>query len=115
MKDIAILLTSLTLISGISWFFFSKDKKKDEENQESGDLEKLEVNISGMHCAGCAAGIEATLKMVSGIKYAAVNFATSKGEFLYDPSKITKQQIIEKIKELGYDASIDLESFEKKS
>ncbi|MFN3788414.1 MAG: cation transporter [Sulfurihydrogenibium azorense] len=115
MKDIAFLLTSLTLISGISWFFFSKDKKKDEENQESGDLEKLEVNISGMHCAGCAAGIEATLKMVSGIKYAAVNFATSKGEFLYDPSKITKQQIIEKIKELGYDASIDLESFEKKS
>ncbi|WP_028950711.1 cation transporter [Sulfurihydrogenibium subterraneum] len=115
MKDLTVLLTSLTIISGISWFFFSKDKKKEEENQESGELEKLEVNISGMHCAGCAAGIEATLKLVSGIKSATVNFATSKGEFLYDPSKIKKEQIIEKIKELGYDASLDLESFEKKS
>lgn len=38
MKDIVVLLTSLTLVSGISWFFFSKDKKKEEENQESGEL-----------------------------------------------------------------------------
>ncbi|MGC9188992.1 MAG: cation transporter, partial [Sulfurihydrogenibium sp.] len=115
MKDLAVLISSLTLISGISWFFFSKDKKKDEENSQSGEFEKLEVNISGMHCAGCAAGIEATMKLMEGVKSASVNFATSKGEFVYDPSKVKKDDIIAKIKELGYDASIDLESFEKKS
>nr|BAU79862.1 putative copper-transporting ATPase Ran1 [uncultured Aquificaceae bacterium] len=114
MKDLAVLVSSLTLISGISWFFFSKDKKKEEVDQ-SDNLEKLELNISGMHCAGCAAGIEATLKLIDGIKSASVNFATSKGEFLYDPTKVKKEDIIVKIKELGYDASIDWESFEKKS
>lgn len=114
MKDLTVLASSLALISGISWFFFSKDKKK-EEIEQSGDLERLELNISGMHCAGCAAGIEATLKLMDGVKSASVNFATSKGEFLYDPSKIKKEDIILKIKQLGYDASIDLENFEKKS
>ncbi|WP_297889466.1 heavy metal-associated domain-containing protein [Sulfurihydrogenibium sp.] len=115
MKDFAVLISSLTVISGISWFFFGKGKKKEEQTEQSGELEKLELNISGMHCAGCAAGIEATLKLMDGIKYVSVNFATSKGEFLYDSSKVKKEDIISKIKELGYDASIDFESFEKKS
>jgi cation transport ATPase len=47
-------------------------------------------------------------------KEASVNFATSKGVFTFDPTKIIKQQIVDKIKELGYDASFDLENFEKK-
>ncbi len=68
-----------------------------------------------MHCAGCAAGIEGTLKGVEGILTASVNFATSKGYFEYDTSKISKEEIIEKIRQLGYDASVDIESSEKKS
>jgi copper chaperone CopZ len=46
-------------------------------------------------------------------KEISVNFTTSKGVLTFDPTKITKQQIVDKIKELGYDASFDLENFEK--
>jgi len=115
MKDFTILSISLSLIGGISWFFFGKKSNQEKNESLSDGLETIQLNISGMHCAGCAAGIEATLKMMDGIKEASVNFATSKGIFTFDPTKITKQQIVDKIKELGYDASFDLENFEKKS
>ncbi|SNZ10555.1 Cu2+-exporting ATPase [Persephonella hydrogeniphila] len=115
MDKIAVLSLSMAMIGGISWFFFgNKDDGKKPENS-SEKIKKVELNISGMHCAGCVAGIEATLKATEGVITASVNLATSKGVFEYDPSKISKEQIIQKIKDLGYDASEDLQNFEKKS
>ncbi|WP_457639774.1 cation transporter [Persephonella sp.] len=116
MDKVAVLSISMAVIGGIGWFFFGKkDSGSKDTSRSEGKTEKIELNISGMHCAGCVAGIEATLKNTEGIVSASVNLTTSKGIFEYDPSKITKEEIISKIKELGYDASEDLESFEKKS
>lgn len=115
MKDFIVIGISVFLIGGISWFFFGKKSGVRKSEESSEELETVQLNISGMHCAGCAAGIEATLKMMNGIKEASVNFATSKGIFTFNPKKIDKEQIVHKIKELGYDASFDLENFEKKS
>lgn len=113
--DILVLISSLSLIGGISWFFFGGKKKESEDETFTGDLETVEFNITGMHCAGCAAGIEATVKLLDGVKTASVNFGTSKGIFTFDPSKVKKEDIINKIRELGYDVSLNLEDFEKKS
>ncbi len=116
MEKIAVLSASLFLIGGIGWFFFGKkDKKSKSDTDISEKKEKIELNVSGMHCAGCAAGIEGTLKGLEGIISASVNFATSKAYVEYDPAKISKEDIVSKIKELGYDASVDVESIEKKS
>jgi len=110
-----LLIASLSLFFslGIIKFFFGdkKQEKKESPTQE----ETLELNISGMHCAGCSAGIEGTLNAVEGITQAKVNFATGKGVFKYDPEKISPQVIIAKIQELGYSVSADLDELEKKS
>ena len=114
-----VLLSSLPVIFGVGIFFFGKKKKNTKINTSSdtpaSSEEILELQIGGMHCAGCAAGIEGTLKGLDGIIEAKVNFATSKGLFKYNPAKITKAQIISKINELGYSASEALEEIEKKS
>ena len=117
MEKMAVLSASLFLIGGISWFFFGKKENKDKnvDIESSENTEKIELNVSGMHCAGCAAGIEGTLKSLDGIISASVNFATSKAAIEFDPQKISKEDIVNKIKELGYDASLDIESIEKKS
>jgi len=114
-----VLISSLPVIFGVGIFFFGK-KKKDGDietsiNTSSSSEEVLELQIGGMHCAGCAAGIEGTLKGLDGVLEAKVNFATSKGLFKYNPAKITKEQIIAKINELGYSASQAVEEIEKKS
>lgn len=114
--DTFVLLSSIFMIGSISWFFFGKKKKNESGDSISeGNLEVVEFNITGMHCAGCAAGIEATVKLMDGIKTASVNFGTSKGIFTFDSSKVKKEDIISKIRELGYDVSLNLEDFEKKS
>ncbi len=118
MEKLLVAISSLFMIGGISWFFFGK--KDNKENTDNIDIkqseeETFELNISGMHCAGCAAGIEGTIRSLEGVKEVQVNFATSKGRFVIDPSKISKEKIIQKIKELGYDASLDIDNLEKKS
>lgn len=113
--EIMVILSSLSLIGGISWFFFGGKKKEDGSSGESLETQTVEFNITGMHCAGCAAGIEATLKLMEGIKSASVNFGTSKGIFTFDPTKVKREEIVNKIRELGYDVSLNLEEFEKKS
>ncbi|MBK3331946.1 heavy-metal-associated domain-containing protein [Persephonella atlantica] len=110
-----VLSVSMSMIGGISWFFFGKKGEGKKTTEKSSGIERIELNISGMHCAGCAAGIEATLGATEGIITASVNLATSKGVFEFDPSKIAKEQIIKKIGELGYQASESMEDFEKKS
>jgi len=111
-----VLTSSLILSVGIIKFFFG-NKKESEENKPT-KIEKeeiLELDISGMHCAGCSAGIEGTVKAMDGIIDAKVNFATGKGIFKFDPSKVSPQDIISKIQELGYSASANVEEIEKKS
>jgi len=113
---IAVLSISIALIGGIGWFFSGRKKSSNREDALPEEkIKKLELSISGMHCAGCVAGIEATLKATEGIVSASVNLTTSKGVFEYNPAVISKQEIIQKIKQLGYEASEDIEEFEKKS
>ncbi len=116
MEKVLVLVSSLMLSVGIIKFFFGKkDNKEGTESNTPAKEEILELNISGMHCAGCAAGIEGTLKSLNGILDAKVNFATGKGIFKFDSSKVNPQDIISKIQELGYSASADFEEIEKKS
>lgn len=54
----------------------------------------LTLSIPGMVCAGCAASVEGYVKAMPGVLEASVTLATKSGTFLYDPSKITKGEIV---------------------
>ncbi len=66
--------------------------------------EKIILNIFGMHCASCAANIESTLKKISGVVGASVNFASEKAYIEYDPERIGLPGLIAAIKKSGYSA-----------
>ena len=65
---------------------------------------KTTFEITGMHCASCAAGIEKKLNGKPGITQANVNIATEKLYADFDPDKITGAQIIKMVGSLGYGA-----------
>jgi P-type Cu+ transporter len=67
---------------------------------------KIQVNISGMHCASCVKIISKALQKHPGVKEAAVNFSTEKAVVDFDNKKITEKQIIAIIKSKGYKAQI---------
>ena len=54
----------------------------------------LVLSIPNMVCSGCAASIEGYVKAMPGVLGGSVALATKSGAFLYDPSKVTKAEII---------------------
>jgi copper-(or silver)-translocating P-type ATPase len=63
---------------------------------------RLDLSLSGMHCAGCVARIEKALAQADGVKEARVNLATETASILYDPAKTVPLHITKAIQDLGF-------------
>ncbi|MDP2642919.1 MAG: heavy metal translocating P-type ATPase [Candidatus Peregrinibacteria bacterium] len=67
---------------------------------------RVHLSVGGMHCASCAAIIERSLKQVSGVKSANVNFAAEKASVVFDETKSSEKDLIEAVKKAGYTADL---------
>ena len=85
------------------WLIMNKEERnKDSEIR----VERIDLPISGMTCASCAAKIEKALARVPGVSRSAVNFAAEEATVVFDPDQADIPQLIEKIKDLGYEAKL---------
>ncbi len=64
-----------------------------------------------MSCANCAQSIEKGLKNTDGVYDAQVNFAVEKAYVEYEPEKISKSNLIEVVKDAGYEARVEETEF----
>jgi len=69
--------------------------------------ESLTLKIKGMTCAACSSRIERGLAKTPGITSASVNLATEKATVKFDPSVLYPPDIIERVKELGYESETE--------
>lgn len=60
------------------------------------------VNVTGMHCASCAAIIARKLKKLDGVAECTVNFGTEKATVSFDPAKVDFPAMNREISQLGY-------------
>src|SRR5699024_3351692 len=65
---------------------------------------KVEFDVFGMTCAACSSRIEKVLNKQTGIKHATVNLTNETATIEYQSALISDKDIIEVIKNLGYDA-----------
>ena len=64
---------------------------------------RIELPITGMTCANCAAAVERTLnKKVPGILSASVNYATEKASVTYIPGRLSRADVVAAIENAGY-------------
>ena len=68
-------------------------------------VKRFQLSLSGMHCSSCAALIERSLKKVSGVQEAHVNFVAEKASILLDESVSSRQELIEAVNKTGYSAT----------
>ncbi len=61
--------------------------------------------ISGMWCSGCALAAEKALKNQPGILDVDISFAAERGRMSYDPEKVDPEEILVRLKKLGYQAT----------
>ncbi|MFZ3578303.1 heavy metal translocating P-type ATPase [Virgibacillus sp. DJP39] len=93
-----------------------EDITKKIENVGYGVLmEKTELDLFGMTCAACSTRIEKVLNKQEGVKFASVNLTTESASIEYNPGLVNTKAIIDKIKNLGYDAKPKAEAEEKQT
>ncbi len=69
-------------------------------------MTKKKLKITGMHCSSCAMNIDGDLEdNVKGLKSANTNYAKQETEVEFDEEKVKLDQIIQQIKETGYQAT----------
>ena len=66
---------------------------------------RLDLPIEGMTCASCASRIERKLNKLEGVT-ASVNYATEQAAVEYDPSRVTREALVEAVEETGYSAHL---------
>lgn len=62
----------------------------------------LTMKIDGMSCQACAAGLEGSLKQVSGVAGATVSYENSQATVSYDPKFVTSEQLTQVVTQSGY-------------
>ncbi|MBB5355277.1 Cu+-exporting ATPase [Anoxybacillus mongoliensis] len=68
--------------------------------------EKVTLDIEGMTCAACATRIEKGLQRMEGVTSATVNLATNSAVVEYKEGVTSVEDILEKMKQLGYKGQI---------
>jgi len=65
-------------------------------------IQRTELKIIGMHCAGCAAAIEKSLSHLAGVTGARVSFANETATVEYDSAKVKIADLEEAVADAGY-------------
>lgn len=86
------------------------EKEEYNNNGTNIGITSRTYKVSGMDCVACAQSIERSLKKLDGIEKATVNFANEKLYVDFDRSKISFNDIRDRVKKAGF----DIESDEKK-
>lgn len=71
------------------------------------DIESKVLPVLEMSCAVCANNVESTVKALSGVEEATVNFASNTLSVKYHPSDISLQQMQDAVRAAGYDLIIE--------
>lgn len=66
-------------------------------------VEKVELSIKGMTCAACSSRVERKLNSTPGIFQATVNLATERAAIEYNPAQLEPRDLINAIKEAGFE------------
>jgi Cu+-exporting ATPase len=67
------------------------------------EKKKVELNISGMHCASCAVTLEKGISGAEGVSEAQVNYGTGKAVVEYNPEISDLSRLEEAVKKSGYE------------
>lgn len=67
-------------------------------------MQTLRLNITGMACGGCANTVRQALLALEGVSAAEVSHVEAGASILFDPHKLTPEQITAAVSAAGYPA-----------
>ena len=93
-------LVALLALGAVGWVGQSAAEGDDAQTTTST------FDVEGMTCGGCEAGVKLKVKKLDGVTSVDASYDEGTTVVTYDPEKVTTEQIIAAIQELGYDAEL---------
>jgi Cu+-exporting ATPase len=85
---------------------FSENQGQGFPKNQKGKQEIL-IPVEGMSCANCALKIEEVLSETEGVEEASVSYASGQAKVVYDPGRLSQQELVDRINQLGYRAAVE--------
>ena len=63
---------------------------------------RVNIPITGMHCANCAITVERNLKKTEGVIDASVNYATEQASVAFDLARLRTPDLVKRVEDAGY-------------
>ncbi len=70
------------------------------------DTTRIELSVSGMHCAACQARVQRALEKTPGVASASVNLMTGSATVAFDPEATSTDALIATVHDTGYAAEL---------
>ena len=80
----------------------TESKVKKEGAVSDKDSETISIKVLGMDSPHCAMIVENAFKTLSGIKNTDIDFSNQRAKVVFDPKKLTKEEIFKVITDAGY-------------
>ncbi len=74
---------------------------------------RIDLPVTGMSCASCAANVERALKRLDGVREAGVNFATGRATVVFDPRVLSARDLAKAVRDAGYGVAAAPEEVQK--
>ena len=78
-----------------------------ESRGQKERFERIDLSVTGMSCAACAARVEKGLSTLEGVSQASLNFAAERATIVFDPGRTDPARFIERVKALGYGVRVE--------
>lgn len=72
----------------------------------SAETQVVKLNVTGMHCGGCANSVGAALRAVPGVQEASVSLTEASAQVVMDASVASPEDLIEAVARLNFSASL---------
>jgi Cu+-exporting ATPase len=72
----------------------------------SNDTTKVEIPVTGMHCAACQARVQRALEQAPGVSTATVNLMTGSATVAFDPDATSPAALVDTVRGTGYGAEL---------
>lgn len=80
------------------YIYGAVDSSASTNLQSSENLRRANLKIYGMTCPSCADAVESLIRQNDGIVSVSVDYFQGTGEVVYDPTKVTLEEIVESMK-----------------
>lgn len=82
------------------------EAEAESEAEAGGEAVAVTLAVMGMDCPGCAQEVDIALERLDGVVEATVTLSPPEADVGYFPDRVSPSDMIEAIRDIGYDAEV---------